>query len=156
MTNENVLPQVTPELYVSDLRRSVDFYVRLLGFRVKFERPEDGFAAIERTGATFMLQEIRNFEVATDEEFVSQRRWNTGKIEYPFGRGINFLINAEDLFDVYERLRNDDYPIKFPIEEKWYRVGKQTIGVHQFMIMDPDGYLLRFDKGSGVKPAPAS
>ena len=153
MSSENILPQVTPELNVSNLKRSLDFYVRLLGFRVKFERPEEGFAAIEREGATFLLDEIKEFEMSTDEEFISKRKWNTGKIEYPFGRGLNFLINTEDLLEIYERLRNDDYPIKLPMEEKWYRVGKQMVGVRQFMVMDPDGFLLRFDQGIGVKPA---
>jgi catechol 2,3-dioxygenase-like lactoylglutathione lyase family enzyme len=48
MTSEDVLPPLTPELNVRDLNKRLDFYVRLLGFSVQFERLEEGFAAIVR------------------------------------------------------------------------------------------------------------
>jgi len=34
---------LVPELEVSDTARSLDFYVRVLGFAVLYERPEQGF-----------------------------------------------------------------------------------------------------------------
>ena len=37
-------PPVVPELDVADLARSVSFYVDVLGFRVRIERPEERFA----------------------------------------------------------------------------------------------------------------
>lgn len=33
-----------PELYVTDLQRSLVFYTQLLGFKVAYDRPEEGFA----------------------------------------------------------------------------------------------------------------
>ena len=30
--------------------------------------------------------------------------WNTGLLEYPFGRGINFQIKADDIQPIVERL----------------------------------------------------
>jgi len=153
MTSEYILPALTPELNVSSLKSSLEFYVGVLGFEVMFERPEEGFAAIGLDNACFMLEEISFFRLATDQEFIEERRWNTGNLEYPFGRGLNFLITVRDIEDRYSRLIKCGYPIKLPIEEKWYRVKDRFVGVRQFMVMDPDGFLLRFDMAVGSRPA---
>jgi catechol 2,3-dioxygenase-like lactoylglutathione lyase family enzyme len=149
VANQDVLPPLTPELFVRDLRASLEFYVGLLGFSVQFERRDEGFAAIALDGAYFMLENIDHFREASDHQFVEERKWITGNLAYPFGRGLNFLIHAEDIDSIYDRLLKHGYPIKLPMEKKWYRVGRQEIGVRQFMVMDPDGFLLRFDKDIG-------
>jgi catechol 2,3-dioxygenase-like lactoylglutathione lyase family enzyme len=41
-------PTLVPELYVSNLSVSLEFYLDVLGFRVEYERPEDRFAALSR------------------------------------------------------------------------------------------------------------
>jgi hypothetical protein len=123
-----------------------------IGFSVQFERVDEGFAAIALGGASLMLQPIDTFDDVSDREFVDARKWITGKLEHPFGRGLNIQIHVTDHDGVYNRLLKNDYPIKFPMEERWYRVNRQMIGVRQFMVMDPDGFLLRFDKRVGCKP----
>lgn len=152
MKSEDALPPITPELNVRDLTKSLDFYARLLGFSVRFERLDEGFAALAQGGASLMLEQIDTFEAVSDVEFVEQRKWITGKLENPFGRGLNLLIHMKDLDAVYDRLLRNNYPIKVPIEERWYRVNDELIGVRQFMVMDPDGFLLRFDKNIGRRP----
>ncbi len=156
MESENLLPALTPELNVRSLTKSLDFYVRLLGFSVQFERTAEGFAAVALDGASLMLEQIDAFDEVSDREFVDERRWITGKLEYPFGRGLNFQIEVIDLDAIYNRLLKDNYPIKLPMEERWYRVNNQMIGVRQFMVMDPDGFLLRLDKTIGCKPVEAT
>jgi hypothetical protein len=37
------------------------------------------------------------------------------------------------------------------VEEKWYRVNDQETGNKQFLVQDPDGYLLRFFEDLGIK-----
>lgn len=37
-------------------------------------------------------------------------------------------------------------------EEKWYQVGDQEAGVHQFLVQDPDGYLVRVQSSLGRRP----
>jgi catechol 2,3-dioxygenase-like lactoylglutathione lyase family enzyme len=152
MESDNSLPALTPQLNVRDLTKSLDFYVHLLGFAVQFERIDEGFAAITLGGASLMLEQIDMFDEVSDREFVEDRKWITGKLEHPFGRGLNVQIHVTDLDVVYNRLLKSNYPIKFPMEERWYRVNSQMIGVRQFMVMDPDGFLLRFDKRIGCKP----
>jgi hypothetical protein len=31
-------------------------------------------------------------------------------------------------------------------EKKWYRAEQSRVGVHQFLVQDPDGYLIRFSE----------
>jgi len=76
----------------------------------------------------------------------------TGKLEYPLGRGLNFLIHIKELEELYQSLLDNKYPIKFPMEERWYQVENKLVGVKQFIILDPDGFSLRFDKCIGQKP----
>jgi hypothetical protein len=37
-------------------------------------------------------------------------------------------------------------------EQKWYRAGDVETGVHQFLVQDPDGYLVRFAADIGDRP----
>ncbi|WP_193636372.1 VOC family protein [Brachybacterium subflavum] len=37
-------------------------------------------------------------------------------------------------------------------ETRWYRTGVQETGVVQFLVQDPDGYLLRFQSSLGRRP----
>lgn len=50
-------PALVPELNVTSLPASLAFWQELLGFRILYNRPEQGFAAIEREGVEFMLEE---------------------------------------------------------------------------------------------------
>jgi hypothetical protein len=36
-------------------------------------------------------------------------------------------------------------------EEKWYRTGARETGVRQFLVQDPDGYLLRLQQRLGER-----
>ena len=49
-----------------------------------------------------------------------------------------------------------DHPLALPVEEMWYRAGEVEIGVRQFIVADPDGYLLRFQSSVGGREAPSS
>lgn len=37
-------------------------------------------------------------------------------------------------------------------EERWYRQGEEEFGNRQFVLIDPDGYLLRFFTDLGRRP----
>ena len=41
-------------------------------------------------------------------------------------------------------------------EEKWYRKDSIEVGNKQFLVQDPDGYLLRFTQDLGKRPIQAS
>jgi catechol 2,3-dioxygenase-like lactoylglutathione lyase family enzyme len=48
--------QLTPELDVSDIQKSLAFYIGMLGFRVLYERPAEGFAYLDLDGVPLMLE----------------------------------------------------------------------------------------------------
>ena len=51
------MPSLVPELDVHDLVRSLDFYCRVVGFRVWFDRPEERFAYLVLDRVHLMLEE---------------------------------------------------------------------------------------------------
>jgi catechol-2,3-dioxygenase len=73
----STVPPVVPELDVADLSRSVSFYVEVLGFRVRIERPEELFAYLTRGPVHLMLEQADG----------PGRRFRTAPLEYPFGEG---------------------------------------------------------------------
>ncbi|KZD30597.1 Glyoxalase [Bacillus cereus] len=81
--------------------------------------------------------------------------WSTGELSYPYGRGINFQIIINDIDSLYDSLKKNEYPIKFDIQENWYRADTKLKGQKEFLIMDPDGYLLRFVQNLGEKDVEA-
>ncbi len=141
-------PALVPELYVTALPASLAFWRDLLGFRVLYDRPEQGFAAIEREGIEFMLEEYQTGP--------SERCWDMGLREKPYGRGINFEMTVSDIAALLERLARAHWPIFFGPEERWYRIGAaEETGVRQFLVQDPDGYLLRLSQSLGQRPLQA-
>ena len=128
-----------PELSVTDLENSLIFY-KIAGFKVEYDRPENKFAFISLGEIQFMLQEI------TDND-----KWNVAPLSYPFGNGINFQLEVENLDEIYNSFKNSNYKIAFDIEENWYRQDSKLLGNKEFLIQDPDGYLLRFSEDLGEK-----
>ncbi|MBR3281378.1 MAG: VOC family protein [Clostridia bacterium] len=134
--------QMIPEFDVTNLQDSLHFYLDLIGFELVYERKEDKFAFLQLEKVQIMLQELAD-----------ENKWETGKLEYPFGRGINFEYDMENIEDIYNRLTDDNYPIFVPIEEHWYRKEDKLMGCKEFLVKDPDGYLLRFSEDLGEKNA---
>lgn len=123
---------LTPELDVTDLAKSIAFYA-LLGFGVAYERTEEGFSFLACPGASLMLQ------VASGPG----RRFRTALLERPFGRGVNFQIEVADVEGAYRRVVEAGHEVVVPLEERWYRVEPNEVGNLQFVVADPDGYLIR-------------
>ena len=49
---------LVPELYVSDLLKTLSFYVDILGFEILFQRSEEKFAYLQRENAQMMFEQI--------------------------------------------------------------------------------------------------
>lgn len=135
---------MTPELLCSDIGQSLEFYVDTLGFTVQYARDEDGFAMLAYQGSRLMLDEIVPG---------SARSWIAADLEKPFGRGINLQIRTNDVNGVYARVQAASAQVFLPMEEKWYRRDDVLLGNRQFIVLDPDGYMLRFFEDIGTKSA---
>ncbi len=136
------MARLVPELDVTSLEKSLAFYVGVLGFAVAFERPEEKFACLSREGVDLMLEEAAG----------PGRRFRTAPLEYPFGRGINFQIEVADVDALHARVVTAGFALLVPLEDRWYRRGANEHGNRQFVVADPDGYLLRFFTSLGVRP----
>jgi hypothetical protein len=88
-----------------------------------------------------------------EETTASGRHWITGPLERPFGRGINFQIGVDDIKPILTALLSAQWPLYLDLEEIWYRAGSSEVGSQQFLVQDPDGYLVRFSEGLGLRPA---
>ena len=131
--------KIIPELSVTNLENSLNFY-KTVGFKIEYDRPENKFAFISLGQIQFMLQEI-------DEN----DKWNVAPLSYPFGNGINFQLEVDNLDLIYNNLKNIGYKIAFDIEENWYRQDDKLLGNKEFLVQDPDGYLLRFFEDLGER-----
>ena len=134
---------LVPELDVSDLEVSLAFYVGVLGFTVRYSRPEEQFAYLEREGAELMLEGASG----------PGRRFRTAPLEPPYGRGMNLQIRCSDIAALYVCVEAASAEVIVPVETRWYRAGDVERGNRQFVVADPDGYLLRFFEDLGERPA---
>ena len=131
---------LVPEFLVLDLAKSLEFYAGLLDFEVVYGREEEGFVYIKK----------HNVEIMLEQKGIG-RNFITAELSLPFGRGVNFQIEAEDVDALYNKFLTNKLPIFIEIEEKWYRHGEMEVGNKQFCVQDPDGYLLRFYKDLGKR-----
>lgn len=131
--------KLIPELSVSNLKKSIFFYTKILGFNIEYQRPENKFAFLSLQGSQLMIQEIND-------------AWKVGKLGKPFGRGINFQIEVKEIKPILASLKKYNITLFEKPKENWYRQGRKLLGEREFLVQDPDGYLLRFSEEIGTKP----
>ncbi|MGC4991253.1 bleomycin resistance protein [Nocardia salmonicida] len=135
------MPRLIPELICSDLQGSLAFY-RVLGFRIRYERLEERFVYLERDGVDLMLEQ------PTDHD----RLYPRTPLEHPYGRGINLTIDVDDVVELHAAITSTGRDLYLPLEDRWYRRATDEVGVRQFAVQDPDGYLLRISQDLGTRP----
>ena len=123
---------VIPEFVVSDIEKSRHFYCDLLGFSVEYERPEEKFLFLSLEDCQLMLEEVPKDQLS--------------ELTYPFGRGVNLSFGIEDVPKLYQKVMEANYPIHRPLTKRKFRVGDHYIYPHEFAVLDPDGYFLRFSE----------
>ena len=125
--------KLIPELTVTDINKSKAFYTKVLGFKIEYERPEDRFAFLSLGEAQLMLDEIND-------------NWSVGELKYPFGNGINFQIDIEDIEEFVRNVKAQNVPLFKDIFTSSYQCDAVCSEEKEVLIQDPDGYLLRFSE----------
>lgn len=120
-----------PEFSVTDINISKGFY-ESIGFKIKYERVQDKFCFLELEENQIMIEQIND-------------NWKTGELKYPFGRGINISMTIRDVEAYYEVLLEKKIKIFKKLEIHKYKVRDAIYEDKEFLIQDPDGYLLRFN-----------
>ena len=124
------------EFEVFDFEASLRFWSDLIGFRFMFGRK--GFAYLSRGSADIMIAQVSG-------------HWQTAPLEAPLGRGVNFKFFVEDVEALADRITAAGWPFFQPLHEAWYGADGIERGYRQFLIQDPNGYLLRFARKLGSR-----
>ncbi|WP_074019993.1 bleomycin resistance protein [Xenorhabdus thuongxuanensis] len=125
---------MVPELTVSDFYASLNFYQKILGFEILIQREEPSFVYLCLGEAQLMLEAFH------------ENGWNTGELNKPLGRGINLQIEVDDVSPILENIVINKIELYRPLEDNYYCIGDTTICQREFLVQDPDGYLLRFSQ----------
>jgi lactoylglutathione lyase len=121
-TKANV-EQAVPFFMVSDMARSVRFYVDVLGFQKTKEWRPDGqlrWCWLELGGAAMMLQEFGKTHVPA------------GKL----GEGVSICFQCRDALELYRQFTSRGLQVQEPFvgNNMWVTI-----------LLDPDGYKLDFE-----------
>jgi len=122
--------QVVPFLRVSEMERSVRFYIDGLGFTMKHEWVPEGkllWCWLTRGGASLMLQEFLKEGPSAPQ----------GKL----GEGVSLCFQCEDALALYREFRSRGIEAAEPFvgNSMWVTV-----------LNDPDGYKLDFESMTDV------
>ena len=120
-----------PELSVSNIEISKKFY-KDLGFKIVYERLESKFCFMQFENNQIMLEENND-------------NWNVAKMEYPYGNGMNISMTVENVDYLYKTLKDKQVKLFLDLEINEYRVNNKIFQDKEFLLQDPDGYLLRFN-----------
>ena len=123
--------KMIPELSVFDIEQTKRFY-NDLGFKIEYERPEEKFVFMFFQDSQFMFEQIHD------------NGWNLGELIYPLGRGINFSIAVDDIEGLYKLVKTLNLEIYRELNRSIYQVNGTEETQTEFLIQDPNGYLLRF------------
>ncbi|HHF2878596.1 TPA: bleomycin resistance protein [Vibrio diabolicus] len=127
--------RVVPELYCFDINVSKAFFADILGFAIKYERPEEQFVYLTLDGVDLMLEGLSS----------QSRKWITGNPEFPLGCGVNFQWDVNDIERLYcEVCSKSNESIYLALESKSYECGNKSVVQKQFIVQSSDGYLFRF------------
>lgn len=120
------MESVSPNIYVKDLKATIDFY-KQLGFEVTASVPEDSpviFAMMVCGKVTFMFQ---TFESLGDE---------LPDVSRQSGGSLLLYIQTKEIRKFYDQLKDKVKVIK-GLETTFY-------GATEFSILDNNGYVLTF------------
>ena len=90
---------------------------------------------------SFFFLEYENNQIMIEEV---NNNWSVGKLSYPFGNGINLSMEVSDIDSLYQKVKKLDIPIFRELKVSEYKVDDEVYQDKEFLIQDPDGYLLRF------------
>ena len=121
-TNTNSrIKKMSPQLLVTDIDRSIEFYTEKLDFDVEF-RYEDFYSGIIKDGCSIHL---KTGKPSMEER--NNRRNN---------EDLDIVFSVENIEDLFKELSNKFVEFLQPLRDAPY--GKE------FYIADPDGYIIAF------------
>ena len=135
---------LVPEFWCSDFDVSMEFYTAVLGFEIAQRRRNDPHAYLTLHGAQIMIAHWQ-----LDGKWAP---WLPQEMTQPYGRGVNFQFMVPDVDRMYEAVlaRGAIPHLSIYDMDIWKTDCMDTR--RQFMIADPDGYVLRFAQSLRTRP----
>ena len=115
------IKKMSPQLLVTDIEYSLEFYTKKLGFDIDF-RYEDFYAGIIKDGCSIHLKSGK----PSIEERKNKRN----------NEDLDIVFSVEGIESLYEEFVNRSVEIIQPLRHMPY--GKE------FYVADPDGYIISF------------
>lgn len=115
------IKKMSPQLLVTDLEHSIEFYTKKLGFDVEF-RYEDFYAGIIKDSCSIHL---KSGKLSIEER--KNKKENDD---------LDIVFSVEGVEGLYEEFLNKSVDIVQPLCDRAYG--------REFYIADPDGYILAF------------
>jgi catechol 2,3-dioxygenase-like lactoylglutathione lyase family enzyme len=129
-----------PEFLISDLAESLAFWTGILGFAIAYSRPGQDFVYLEHPDGAQMMMYPRDGD------------WEVGVMERPFGRGVVFQVYVSDVDALARAVRAAGLPFYVKPRERWRHWGDRMGGQREFLVQDPDGYLVMVAQRIGERP----
>ncbi|WP_197029332.1 VOC family protein [Alicyclobacillus macrosporangiidus] len=114
------------ELFVRDVGKSVDFYVRALGFSPG--KQSEKYSVLRNGNVQIGLGRLS--DLPTDHPL--QLRHADERV----GVGVEIVLEVDDVEALYKKVQDFGYPIQDALTVRPW-------GLRDFRICDPDGYYLR-------------
>lgn len=125
------LNSLTPNLMVTNIEETIEYYTDILGFTLIKTIPETGnldWAMVKRNEVVLMFQSIKSLQKNVPEL----------KTQKP-GGGLTLYIKVDRITELHEQLINNDVELISDLESTFY----DTI---EFSITDVNGYVLTFSE----------
>ncbi len=132
------MKQLTPNMAVKDVRKSVEYYVDNFGFKLAMAVDEDESFVNDKLvdAKEYIWANVMNGEVGIMFQRVDSFKEDVGDFFDTLGSSASFYIEVEDV-DVLHDSVKDHVEIHKDIETTGY-------GMREFYVKDPNGYILAF------------
>lgn len=127
------------ELIVSNYDKSLAFWTGPMGFTVCYTRPTMKFAYLEHPDGAQMMFYERDGD------------WETGLLEAPFGRGAVLQIGVSNIDAAHAAVVAAGIPLYVELRERWRHWGDREGCQREFLVQDPDGYLVMVNQKLGER-----
>lgn len=128
------------ELIVSDYDKSLAFWTGPMVFTVCYTRPAMKFAYLEHPDGAQMMFYERDGD------------WETGPLELPLGRGVVIQLGVKDINTAYNAIIGAGIPRYVELRERWRHWGDREGCQREFLVQDPDGYLVMVNQKISERP----
>ena len=118
------LKALTPMLWTTDIKSTIDFYQNNLGFQLDNYSEEWGWCSMHKDAVNIMFS-------LPNEHLPFEKSLCTG----------SFYFHVDDVNEIWEKLKEASF-IFYPLEDFEY-------GMREFAILDNNGYILQFGQELG-------